>query len=203
LWTGEREAIDAVPVGRSHLEVALRLAQAALDSSASIEAAAVVWGLLMRLGRRDEAFALDSTIDALAVTDRDRVRAARMRADAAFVYDTELDQVVTELRAIEQRAADASCRVAARATLAHLLVFGRYMREAADLGIAVMSDPDASRHDVFLGAGSASMALAELGRTADAISLLDDVGASLRPEDDSTVFGMFMALRVIGLTYAC
>ena len=202
-WRGDKEVEDIVPLGRSHLEVALRLARSAHLQAASIDSAFVVFGLLMRLGRFEEAEEIDSGVDDLVRSPEDMLAAARMRASAAFFYGADIDRALTELRAAEAALDDPALVAAARTTTAQLHVFGRrHLPEAIEIGLAVGEMEGAARLDRLAGPTVAAAAMAELGQTSRAVDVIDRLIGEMRVDDDATVLGLIMSGRVVVLALA-
>jgi DNA-binding CsgD family transcriptional regulator len=192
-----------VATGQSHLDAALRLARAGYASGRSIDGALLVHALLLRLGRLTEAAELDSTLEARALTDADRLLVARARANAALFHDGDVGRALDDLQALVADSRDPLIHAAARAPIAQLnVVTRRHLTESIETGLAVGSDRLAPRVDQLAGPAAAAVALAELGQNARAVEVVERLAEDVRADDDAVVLAIVRSARVTVLTAA-
>jgi DNA-binding CsgD family transcriptional regulator len=175
-----------IATGRQMLERSADLAQAALDAGAGVEAAALAIGVLVRLGRHDDARAVRASMNALAAGETDEVLVARTLADLDAMILGDPHAAATRLAELEVIVTSPDLQRGMRATRAGVLGAAGQMRDALEIARSVLDDADATPAERVRATGAAASALGSLGRSAEAIELLDGVMPLLAGEDPAT-----------------
>ncbi|HYV60635.1 MAG TPA: LuxR C-terminal-related transcriptional regulator [Acidimicrobiia bacterium] len=185
--------------------LARRLAAAAWEAGAGIEAGHVLGNMLDTLGEHEAAEDVLRTVEAEARTDEERVQISEARVGNLFRGLGRTEQAEEVTLAAERAVRDPELRAELTAQRAVHAVF------AADMGEALaLSEPllDETRHPgrvVVKAALAAGTALALAGRTADAIRVADRA-FELRMELGNQVQmagpGVYLVARALALTEA-
>ncbi|MCU1378881.1 MAG: helix-turn-helix transcriptional regulator, partial [Acidimicrobiales bacterium] len=201
-----RAAVIGISGGRPELipgclEAALRLAQRALDVTGRMPALDLVARTLARLGQIEEAAKLTADLDRYVVDAEDAALAARLRAQVLCVMG-EPDQARDVL--LEAESATALGEHATLVRVSRLQIetlSGRY-RQAVATGEEVLAGrltPD----EMMAATAAISASLVRIGRSADALALVDPVLAGAVGDEDAHAvlaigLARMMALAALG-----
>ncbi|HMG28299.1 MAG TPA: LuxR C-terminal-related transcriptional regulator [Acidimicrobiia bacterium] len=185
--------------------LARRLAAAAWDAGAGIEAGHLLGNMLDTLGEHDAAEEVLCAVESEARTDEERVQISEARVGNLFRGLGRTEEAEEVTLAAERAVRDPDLRAELTAQRAVHAVFAADMREALALSEPLLDETRHPGRVVVKAALAAGTALALAGRTADAIRVADrafELRIELGNQVQMAGPGVYLVARALALTEA-
>jgi DNA-binding CsgD family transcriptional regulator len=201
-WSILSDPVSVPPVAAA-LATATTLATAAFDGGGGFEAAELLATLHGAQGRRASLVRAFDDLERLASTDEERVRSALLRASGQLLDGADAIGANAVLDDAATMISDPQWLRAIDAVRALVFIAMNDGPGALEVTRGILDDPVTRRPDRLAAVWSASAALNSMGRSQDAIDLIDDqaailAGAPVTADDGRVLIGRITVLCDLG-----